>query len=330
MSSATDAPAPRRGFDLVAYLKLFRFPLVFTAIADSATGHLLTSNAHPEWPVLSLLALTSASLYFFGMSLNDIADRKRDQELSPGRVLPSGRLSLLSASMACGLALLVSLVAVICGGSTSLVQRLAVWGATVFFIVAYNVFLKIPPAMGLVRAGNLMIGLGSSLEFSQMFPDRWQILLYIMLPTFTYVTALTFVSTLEEGVPDRRRLFAGVAVMLVGANLASTIVNLTYYWEMLDTWNPFIVAKHVPISWPATLLSAVLSAWILRRAVKAVDKKGVMLLVRDGVGGIIILDAALLASLYPAYDNGPAYLWIAVAALVLPAIVSVALFKKLA
>jgi hypothetical protein len=55
-----------------------------------------------------------------------------------------------------------------------------------------------------------------------------------------------------------------------------------------------------------------------------------MLLVRDGVGGIIILDAALLASLYPAYDNGPAYLWIAVAALVLPAIVSVALFKKLA
>jgi len=54
-----------------------------------------------------------------------------------------------------------------------------------------------------------------------------------------------------------------------------------------------------------------------------VDKKGVMLLVRDGVGGLSLLDAGLLAS----YELIPACL---IAALVLPAVFSVAIFKKLA
>lgn len=49
-----------------------------------------------------------------------------------------------------------------------------------------------------------------------------------------------------------------------------------------------------------------------------------MLLVRDGVGGIILLDAALLAS----FDSPiPA---LCVAALVIPAAISVAIFKRLA
>src|SRR5439155_720032 len=81
--------------DLVAYLKLFRFPLVFTAIADSAAGY-LAASFQLEIGTLTLLAVSSAGLYFFGMALNDIADRERDKQLAPGRVLPSGRLSLRS------------------------------------------------------------------------------------------------------------------------------------------------------------------------------------------------------------------------------------------
>jgi hypothetical protein len=74
----------------------------------------------------------------------------------------------------------------------------------------------------------------------------------------------------------------------------------------------------------ADLLAAVLAGWIVRRARGAGEKKGVMLLVRDGVGGIILLDAALLAS----FDSPvPA---LGIAALVVPAVISVALFKRLA
>ena len=77
------AAAPRKRFDVVAYLKLFRFPLVFTAIADSAAGHVIgRSYGRPEQgytlPALGKLALMSAGLYLFGMALNDLADRKKE------------------------------------------------------------------------------------------------------------------------------------------------------------------------------------------------------------------------------------------------------------
>lgn len=327
-----DAPAApvRRGFDLVAYLKLFRFPLVFTAIADSATGSLLVSGqATPAWPTLGLLAIASAGLYFFGMSLNDIADRKRDQELAPGRVLPSGRLTLRSAVTACAVALGCSLAAVLFIPRESMPLRLAAWGAVVIFIAAYNMFLKIPPAMGLVRASNLLLGILATLE-GPVSPDQWKLCLLLAAPALIYVTALTYVSTLEDTGVKNARLIAGAAFMIVGAGLASFILPLQYYLGFISPGNPVYLVQQMPISWRANVLSGVLTLWILRRAWKAVDKKGVMLLVRDGVGGIIVLDATLLASVHPVYEN-TATLWpFAVAALVLPAIVSVAIFKRLA
>ncbi|HLY74131.1 MAG TPA: hypothetical protein VKU80_08440, partial [Planctomycetota bacterium] len=110
-----------RRVDVVAYLKLFRFPLVFTAIADSATGRLLVScDFRAAWPTLGLLALASAGLYFFGMSLNDIADRIRDKDIAPGRVLPSGRLGLGAARVACFAALAASLLGISLVGETPL------------------------------------------------------------------------------------------------------------------------------------------------------------------------------------------------------------------
>ncbi|HXX95082.1 MAG TPA: hypothetical protein VEN81_15760, partial [Planctomycetota bacterium] len=75
---------------MIAFLKLFRFPLVFTAIADSAAGYLVVGRSADLF-ILALLAVTSAGLYCFGMAMNDIADRDRDREIAPNRVLPSGR-----------------------------------------------------------------------------------------------------------------------------------------------------------------------------------------------------------------------------------------------
>ena len=81
---------------------------------------------------------------------------------------------------------------------------------------------------------------------------------------------------------------------------------------------------HTMRNWHGVLFASGLMAWIVRRAWTARDKKGIMLLVRDGVGGIIFLDAAIVASV-----SGPIP-GLCVAALSLPAILSVAIFKRLA
>ncbi|HLY08706.1 MAG TPA: hypothetical protein VKW04_05275 [Planctomycetota bacterium] len=309
--------------DAVAILKLFRFPLVFTAIADSVTGRLLMSgDLRSAEPTLGLLALASAGLYFFGMSLNDIADRNRDKEIAPGRMLPSGRLSLVAARAACGSALALSLAAICLIRESPLPQRLACWALVVVSISAYNLWAKQPPVMGLVRAGNLLLGVVSVLDLGAARMGLPYVV-GVLLPTFTYVTALTFVSTLEDGVPDRRQLAVGAAFMVLGAGLAAFVSPMTEHLRFYNSENPAVIFGPGEPKWVSAPFSALLAAWILFRAWKAVDKKGVMLLVRDGVGGLIVLDAALLAS----YELGPACL---VAGLALPAILSVAVFKKLA
>src|SRR5690242_13923514 len=133
-----------RRFDPVAYLKLFRFPLVFTAMADSITGYLVSFGGY-EFPskaflTMGLLAVASGGLYAFGMGLNDIADRNRGKELAPTRVLPSGRLSLTAAIVACLGMLITSAVALYFAeyGRGPLKQRFVLWGLVVAFIVIYD------------------------------------------------------------------------------------------------------------------------------------------------------------------------------------------------
>jgi len=76
--------------------------LVFTAVSNSMAGMLLLAKwtgvkgADP-WNTLTLwnvaaIVLMSIGMYGFGMSLNDIIDRRRDSQISPGRPLPSGRV----------------------------------------------------------------------------------------------------------------------------------------------------------------------------------------------------------------------------------------------
>lgn len=319
MTSSTSSDVPRSGFDLVAYLKLFRFPLAFTAIADSAAGYLIALPSVLEPLVMILLAVCSTGLYFFGMALNDIADRDRDKVIAPTRVLPSGRLTLKSAKRAAGAALGVSLAAILLVLETPILQRIAAWGLVVLCIAAYNLWFKVPPVMGFVRAFNLLLGVtaGRIVTFD-IAGQPWQYAI-LAFPALVYVSALTYVSTLEDVGPSRRKLFVGTAFMAVGALLAvfagptiQTLVHFASFWEsfLKSLWG--------------FLFAIVLIGWLVRRAAHADDKKGIILLVRDGVGGIILLDAALLASCEDAVSA------MMVASLALPAALSVAIFKRLA
>lgn len=322
-----DTPAPGRRVDVVAYLKLFRFPLVFTAIADSATGYLLGSN-RINASEMAGLALASAGLYFFGMSLNDIADLEKDKSGAPGKVLPSGRISPWAAKIACGVSLAVSLGALLMAGGGERGPRLIFWGAAVFFICAYDLFLKIPPAMGLVRASNLLMGLFVSEDLG-ILRSHLHGVLGAAAPTFVYITALTYVSTQEDGVPSRWRILTGAGFMVFAAGVAGFVFPLSESLIFMNTLNPvehWAYTAGNMVWWRPLPFTAPLTCWILYRAWKAVDRKGVMLLVRDGIGGIIFLDAALCC-MFGTSDY--AFPWL-IASLVLPAIASVAVFKKLA
>ena len=289
---------------VIATLRLFRFPLVFTAIADSAAGYLLAcSPADTRLPALALLAVASGGLYCFGMAMNDIADREIDGRLAPHRVLPSGKISLKGALTAACAALALSCAAILLVPEARVGQRLILWGAVVAAILGYDFIIKLSSMMGFIRACNFALGASVGTDITD-----WDVA-YLASPLFLYVTALTFVSTLEEGGLSRRRLAAGAGAMGVAVLLVS-------HWRRY--WN-----DSIPIVASALVTSVILAGWIAWRAVNARDKKGIMVFVRDWVGGIIVLEGTLLMS------AGLLIPGLIVASLVLPAALCVVWFKKL-
>ncbi len=98
--------------------------LVFTAISNAQCTLLLRAArqaAVEHVPLIDVLptrlmlamAVVSIGLYGFGMSLNDIIDRRRDSAIAAHRPLPSGRIGLLTAYLIC-----VSLItAAVAGGA---------------------------------------------------------------------------------------------------------------------------------------------------------------------------------------------------------------------
>src|SRR4051812_44399273 len=148
---------------LLTLLQLTRMALVFTAIADAQCGLLLRDGADAPagdllrrlWPERMLaVAVISVGLYGFGMSFNDIIDRRRDRQISPTRPLPSGRIGIVTAHVICiGLAL-----AAVLGGMWLRELRggnlgLALVGLTLALIAFYDLAGKYLVGPGLVTLG---------------------------------------------------------------------------------------------------------------------------------------------------------------------------------
>src|SRR4051812_11428430 len=93
----------RLSLRLLSILQLTRMALVFTAISNSICATLLLAKFTGDQQHLpytnfvqparmAAVVIMSIGLYGFGMSLNDIIDRRRDQQIAPLRPLPSGRI----------------------------------------------------------------------------------------------------------------------------------------------------------------------------------------------------------------------------------------------
>ncbi|HXG63122.1 MAG TPA: UbiA family prenyltransferase [Planctomycetota bacterium] len=292
----------------LALLKLYRLPFVFTAVADSAAGYLVgLGSLSPNGWTLALLAAASAALYAFGMAANDLADLERDRAAAPRRVLPSGRLSPSAARAAALGALAVSALAAILAPGRGAAPRILVWAAAAGAVVLYDFFLRASWVMGSIRALNFLMGAAAAAaDLKELAAPRETF--HFAATSFVYVTALTAISRQE----DRKEIRAPAIYLAVAA------MGVAAAWAAL--LGPGISGAASPARWLVLLILVAGLSW---RARGAVNRDGVMLLVRDGVGGIILLDAIYLLSA-GFHDEG-----LAVAALVLPAALGVALFKKL-
>jgi hypothetical protein len=183
---------------LFPILQLTRMALVFTAISNSLCTLLILTRArygpsdvlaHIPWHWAAAVVAMSTGLYGFGMSLNDIIDRRRDQQLAAHRPLPSGRIGVVTAHVIGGLLIAMALVA---GGLyakwsgqgwPSLV--LVVWTATL--IVFYDYAAKYLVALGLLSLGLIRF-------FHAVVPAPALPLLWHPLLLLNHVTILSLIA----------------------------------------------------------------------------------------------------------------------------------------
>jgi 4-hydroxybenzoate polyprenyltransferase len=275
-------------------LKLTRFPLVFTAMADSAAGYLLAGGPR-SWRFL-LVAAVSALLYAAGMVFNDLADRERDRKLHPERPLPSGRVTI-RAALIFGAILLGA--AVLGSAILGLWPALATVGLIVLILaydgVAKRVRIAGAATMAAIRGLNLILGGLASL--SQIHP--WG----PMAVLAAYVFLLTLWSTYEDTAVGKPMLAPLGAALVLAPGLGIFTQGGVRAWVFF-----------APIAW--------MLPWV-GRAILRPGRERMMQVVRWGVLGIILLDAAFVAA---------AGRWVgslAIAALLIPALALLPAFRKL-
>lgn len=207
---------------LLALLQFTRLALVFTAISNSVTGYIL-DRAHdlPAGASLAarlrpleifLVALISIGLYGFGMTLNDLIDRRRDSLLAAHRPLPSGRMRVATAHVICfGLAAMAI-------GCAIMYARIAPDGwrswAMVMFVGALITFYDFAGKY-LVGPGLLTLGLirmFHCLIAAPQWPCIWHPLML-----FTHVTLLSAIAYAWE---QKRPSLTIIHWLGVGAGVA--------------------------------------------------------------------------------------------------------------
>jgi 4-hydroxybenzoate polyprenyltransferase len=182
---------------LFPLLQLTRMALVFTAISNSLCTLLLAwarlggdmTHQRLFWREAGLVALISTGLYGFGMSLNDIIDRRRDRLLAAHRPLPSGRIRVSTAHFICAALILLALGAgalyAMLAGPIWMSFLLVLW--TGALIVFYDLAAKYLVALGLLSLGLIRF-------FHAVIPAPQLPLLWHPLLLLNHVTVLSLVA----------------------------------------------------------------------------------------------------------------------------------------
>lgn len=299
---------------LLAWLRLFRLPNVFTAIADIGMGIVVARHELvPLGLVLSLVA-ASACIYTAGMVLNDLFDLEIDRQERPFRPLPSGQISVGLARNV-GFALLLAGIAfAACAGFLYRDLLFAAWRppflATLLAaaVLLYDGGLKKtfagPLGMGLCRFLNVLLGMSAGEGPLNPFALGYE------LPSFgiaagigLYIVGVTWFARQEAEESKVGQLALATGVMAAGIALLG-----------------FSLDGHSATRQPATtcwLLLGLVSITIFRRCLLAVsnpDAAHVQAAVKQAILSLIVLDASI------ALVTGPPAWALLILSLMLPAL----------
>lgn len=296
------------------WLRLVRFPAVFTALADVAMGFLFVRPSLS--PLVSFLALgvTTICHYAAGMIWNDVCDIDQDRRERPDRPLPSGRIGMAAAHRA-GAMLLIAGVAAGWFASWTLwtAGTEAAWRpglvATILplVILAYDAWLKRTPwgpwAMGACRGLNVLLGMSANgilVTKASSGPAPW----FLGVDTSGWVVVAGYslyivgVTQFARGEADRV-VRSRLALGLVGIVLGLVILGLFPRTGAFATGQRGLALAD-PMVWP--ILIALLTFTIVRRCMVAIRTSRIDL-VQSAVGhalrSTIVLNAAICLAVRP-------------------------------
>ncbi len=313
-----------RSLPVIAYLRLLRFPNVFTALADVALGFALVRHLSAPQPIGLLVALLASSgfLYLAGMVLNDVWDVDIDRRERPERPIPSGQISLATANRL-GIGLLIAGVCFGWLASGLFAPQLSQWWkcgavatALAVSIVAYDRWTKHlvigPLNMGLCRFLNVLLGASATapviqtdaLAADHLFFGFDGTSLIAAAGLGIYIMGVTIFALKEAEDSRSATLLAGSLVMLIGLVVFGASPLASYVQPQ----------RSIPWFWA---LLGLLSLAVFRRVFAALrdgSPRYVQGAIKEAILSLIMFDAALCL-LY-----APLGYAIAVVALIIPAV----------
>lgn len=279
---------------IIAHLRLMRPANIITAIADIMAGFAVSGAAVQVFSSelqgvpqllnsLLWLILATVGLYGGGIVFNDVFDAELDKKERPERPIPSGKASVLSASILAGFLFIIGIVAAWQVSTLSGVIAIIVAALAIL----YNAWGKHqlvfgPVNMGLCRGGNLLLGVSA-------IPGALQEMWYLALVPVIYIAAITMISRGEVHGGNRKAILGGGAMygIIIFAIIILAFLSEIPWWQVM----PFV------------LLFAYLIFRPLYKALKEMQPKFIGKAVKAGVLSLIVLNAAL-ASVFAGWIYG--------------------------
>lgn len=275
------------------YAELMRVANVFTAISNVWMGMILATGGLPGWVAVGI-TVASSLLYLGGMVLNDVFDHQLDATERPQRPIPSGRISLTTASLL-GWGLLAA--GVVAGGVTSLftstIAPALISMLLAGMIVAYDGKLKKtvwgPVAMAVCRTLNVLLGMSvgaTTIGDSQLSYSLANVSPVPAVGIGLYILGVTWFARSEAGTSSRTLLTLSALVAMAGLALIAAMPGLAFSNNLSLRLQPF--------GW--AVLWIVVGGAILRRMVVAIvnpQPKFVQRAVGNAILSLIMIDAAI-------------------------------------
>ncbi|TAH24767.1 MAG: polyprenyltransferase [Cytophagales bacterium] len=263
----------------LAYIQLMRPANLISAVADILAGFaigggIIRLTFSPTIIEISrphhLLALTLSSigLYAGGVILNDVFDAEIDKVERPERAIPSGRASIVGASI---LAISMFLIAYTLAFYVSPLSGIIAISISIMAVLYDKIGKHTawgPINMGACRGLNLLLA---------MFCDysNW----YLMILPIVYIASITLISKGEVHGLNKTNYywaFLGYSIVMVTLFMIGNSRKIAY-WEFI----PFL------LFWAYMVISKLFKAYQTNLS------KDIMIAVKTGVISLIILNASI-------------------------------------